>query len=189
MSLRTMIAGSVVTLVVAMSSVGCTSETSSGPSGTSGTSGTMTDTLYTRLGGNAGIKTAVHAVVVEELKDPELASYFFFQVSKPVPAGHPNVDQVEECFVLLLGNAAGGPEVYPATVSGGFKCRSMIDAHASLGIPGGVFTKFNMIAASVLKGAGVKDADLKVVGSVLEGTRPDVAQDKTRDVGMFNKKP
>ena len=180
--------GSVVALAV--SGVGCSSETMSTPSGMSGTSGAAaTDTLYTRLGGNAGIKTAVHAIVVEELKDPELASYFFFQVSKPIPAGHPTADQIEECFVLLLGNAAGGPEVYPAKVSGGFECRGMTASHATLGIPGGVFTKFNMIAASVLKGAGVKDDDLKVVGMVLEGTRPEVAQDKTRETGVFNKKP
>lgn len=147
------------------------------------------DTLYARLGGNEGIKKAVHAIVVEELKDPELASYFFFQVQKPVTAGHPTADQIEECFVLLVGNAAGGPELYPAKVSGGFECRGMTESHKTLGIPGGVFTKFNMIAAGVLKGAGVKDDDLKVLGGVLESTREEVAQDKTRDTGKFNKQP
>ena len=91
--------------------------------------------------------------------------------------------------MLLLGNAAGGPETYPATVSGGFQCRLMTAAHTSLGIPGGVFTKFNMIAASVLKGAGVEDDDLATIGKVLESTRGEVAQDKTRETGNFDKQP
>jgi hypothetical protein len=140
-----------------------------------------------RLGGNAGIKGAVDAIVVEELKDPEIASYFFFQVQSPVPAGHPSADQIKACLVNQLGNAAGGPEPYPGTPSdsAGFQCRGMHEAHATLGIPNGVFTKFLTIAAGVLKTAGVADADIATVGSVLEGTRGSVAQDDTRDGGPF----
>jgi hypothetical protein len=189
---RTLFA-SVTALVMALGVAGCSSSSdetmgeSSGKPATMPTTGTAAsqEKLYDRLGGNAGIKTAVHAIVVEELKDPELASYFFFQVSKPIPAGHPTADQIEECFVLLLGKTAGGPEQYPAKVSGGFECRDMNTAHKTLGIPGGVFTKFNMIAAGVLKGAGVKDDDLKTIGTVLESTREDVAQDRTRQTGSF----
>jgi hypothetical protein len=187
---KTMFA-SLATLVMATGIVGCSSDDSMPSYGSSGATASPTPaagTLYTRLGSNAGIATAVHAIVVQELMDPELASYFFFQVQKPIPAGHPSADQIEACLVLMLGNAAGGPEVYPGTVAGGFQCRGMTAAHASLGIPGGVFTKFNTVAAGVLKTAGVSDDDIKVVGGVLEAQRGEVAQDTTRDTGNFVQK-
>ncbi|HEY8078025.1 MAG TPA: group 1 truncated hemoglobin [Labilithrix sp.] len=141
--------------------------------------------LYERLGSHDGIAKAVDAIVAEELKDPEIASYFFFQVQSPLPAGHPSADQIKECLVAQLGAASGGPEKYPATTSTGFQCRSMTAAHAKLGIPDGVFTKFLTIAAGVLKTAGVMDADIQTVGGVLEGARGDVAQDHSRQDGMF----
>lgn len=164
---------------------------SSSSSGGSSSGGAMdagaTTTLYERLGKKEGITAAVDAIVAEELKDPEIASYFFFQVQTPVPAGHPSAGQIKECLVAQLGSVSGGPETYPATVSGGYVCRDMVSAHSALGIPNGVFTKFVTIAAGVLKSAGVADADITIVGGVLEGTRSAVAQDKTRENGMFNR--
>lgn len=182
-------------IALAMTATACSGDdagaSSGGASGgmSSGAGGGSAGTLYDRLGKKDGIAKAVDAIVAEELKDPEIASYFFFQVQMPVTAGHPSAAQIKECLVLQLGNAAGGPEAYPATVSGGFQCRGMTAAHASLGIPSGVFTKFLTIAAGVLKQAGVGDEDIKTVGGVLESTRGQVAQDTTRESGPFNKKP
>src|SRR4051812_2761659 len=48
-----------------------------------------TTSLYQRLGGHAGIKAFVHAVAVQVLMDPQQASYFVFQTTAPVAAGHP----------------------------------------------------------------------------------------------------
>jgi hemoglobin len=156
------------------------------PSGTAQDPGTEApDALYKRLGGHDGLAKAVDAIVAEELKDPEIASYFYFQVQNPVPAGHPSADQIKECLVAQLGAASGGPEKYPFTTSTGFECRGMTAAHAKLGIPDGVFTKFLTIAAGVLKSAGVMDADIKTVGGVLDSTRTQVAQDKSRQTGSF----
>jgi truncated hemoglobin YjbI len=126
-------------------------------------------TLYSRLGEHAGIRTAVNAVVAAELKDPEIAP-LFADVGMP---GHPTADQIEECFTNLLGNAASGPEQYP-TMADGFQCRDMRAAHATLHISGAIFDKFVMIAAGVLKSAGVDDADLQTVGGALNNTKPDV---------------
>lgn len=186
----------------ALAAAGCSEDDTPTPAATgssssggtsSGSGGTASDggatTLYERLGKKAGIATAVDAIVAEELKDPEIASYFFFQVQTPVAAGHPSATQIKECLVEQLGSAAGGPETYPATVSGGFVCRDMVSAHSALGIPNGVFTKFLTIAAGVLKSAGVADADISTVGGVLEGTRSAVVQDKTRETGSFDRQP
>jgi hypothetical protein len=157
---------------------------SSGASSSSGSSG-ATGSLYERLGKKEGIAKAVSAIVAEELKDEEIKSYFYFQIVKqegPTPA------QIEECLVNQLGSAAGGPEAevkYPTMVSGGFMCRSMIDAHKRLSIPAGVFDKFIMIAGGVLKSAGVAEADITTIANVLVGTKADVAQDTKRQTGPF----
>jgi truncated hemoglobin YjbI len=154
----TIILGAIVTMAAAM---GCSSSSGSTPP-----SGQSQSGLYERLGSHAGIRKAVDAVVAQELMDPEIAG-FFANVGMP---GHPTADQIEECFTNLLGNAAGGPEVYPS-MGNGFACRDMTAAHASLHIPGATFDKFVTIAAGVLKSAGVADADIMTVGSVLNGTK------------------
>lgn len=164
-------------VAVASTIVGCSSDDSSGTP--------ATGTLYDRLGKAPGIAAATTAIVDAELKDPEIASFFFNQVKTTIPAGHPSRAQIEECLVAQLGNAAGGPEKYPTTVSGGFVCRDMKAAHVGLGIPNATFSKFVTIAAGVLKSAKVADADIMVIGTVLEGARTATVQDKTRDGGPF----
>jgi truncated hemoglobin YjbI len=122
-------------------------------------------TLYGRLGGHAGIRNAVNAVVAAELKDTEIAGFFG---SAGLP-GHPSPDQIEECLTDQLGHAAGGPEAYPTTADG-WMCRDMATAHKGLGISTALFDKFVTIAAGVLKSAGVSDADIQTIGGVLNGT-------------------
>ncbi len=179
--------GAVGVAALALASItGCSSddEMSSSPSGQN--TGTTQQSLYERLGKKEGIATAITAIVDEELKDTEMASYFFFQVQSPIPAGHPSRAQIEECFVLQLSEAAGGPEKYAGSkVSGGFACRDMTTAHKGLGIPEGIFERFITIAAGVLQKAGVKEADINVIGSVLMGEKDTVAQDKSRKTGPF----
>jgi len=142
------------------------------------------DTLYKRLGEQQGIERAVDAIVKEAIMDADIASYFFAQVKTPVPAGHPTVAQLQGCLVQQLGAASGGPQTYPATVQG-FTCRDMKTAHAGLGIPPGTFDNFVTIAAGVLTKAGVSSADVATVGSVLNGTKADIATDNTRTTGPY----
>jgi hypothetical protein len=180
----------------------CSSSSSSGNGGTgdgggsssSGGSGsssgaqmcTGSTTLYERLGCHAGILSAIQQIVAAELMDPDLASYFFNQVAKPVPAGHPAPDQIEECLTNQLAAAAGGTETYPTTVmttSGTFTCRDMMTIHAPFHISGGTFDKFIMIAAGVLQGAKVSSADIMTIGMVLTGQKPAVIDSNLADAG------
>lgn len=149
-------------------------------------------TLYSRLGGRAGIAGAVDAIVTQELMDPEIASYFYFQVTPgsggaPPVDGHPNVAQLKSCLVNQLANAAGGPEAYPGAPADnmGWQCRDMTASHAGLRIPGSVFDRFVTIAAGVLMTAGVSSADIATIGGVLNSTRMVVAQGTDRDGGAF----
>jgi hypothetical protein len=132
-------------------------------------------TIYDRLGGDAGIKLAVAAIVGAEVTDTDIASYFSQSTSNPNYS--PSVTDIEECLVLLLDSSTGGPQTYLGTkVTSGFACQSMVEAHADLGINSGTFSKFVSIAATVLAAPpfSVSTADLTVIGSVLLGTHDDI---------------
>jgi hypothetical protein len=164
---------------------GCSSSPSNGSTPDASAEGS-TSSLYTRLGGHAGIRSAVDAIVKAELGDPKIASFFFNQVASPVPAGHPTVDQLSECFTDLLGMAAGGTEVYPTTVTdeaGTFTCRNLAVIHQPLGISVGTFDTFIMIAATELQTLGVSSTDITTIGGVLEGTRTLVVSASVADAG------
>ena len=121
-----------------------------------------------------------------ELGDPDIASFFFNQVSSPVPAGHPTVDQLAECFTDELASAAGGPETFPTTVSdeaGSFTCRPMSAIHQPLHISGGTFDKFVMIAAGELQTLGVASGDIQTVGTVLVSAKTAVVDPGLVDAG------
>ena len=146
-------------------------------------------TLYTRLGGHAGIRSAIDAVVGKELADPDIVTYFFNQVATPIPAGHPTPDQIEECFTDLLGSLAGGTETYPPTGgvtddAGTFMCRDMATIHQPLLISGGTFDKFITIAAGELTALGVSSVDIGTIGSALEGTKSAIVTASLADAGL-----
>ena len=166
---------------------GCsTSDSSAGMSGDSGTATSATTTLYSRLGGHAGIRSALDKVVQAELGDPAIASFFFNQIQNPVPAGHPTVDQLTECLTDQLANAAGGAETYPTTVTddaGSFTCRDMATIHQPLHISGGTFDKFVMIAAGELQTLGVAAADIQTIGTVLVSTKSAIVDPSQADAG------
>ena len=188
------------------SGAGTSSGSSSGSSSGGSSSGGAdagdagASTLYGRLGGHAGTRGAIDAIVAQELMDPDIQSYFFNQVATPVPAGHPTADQIEECFTDLLGKAAGGPETYPTTVesltdagadAGTFACRAdMVAIHQSLKISGGTFDKFVMIAGGVLTSAmgtgpyTFTTADIGTVAGVLVGTKPAIVDPAQADAGL-----
>jgi hypothetical protein len=157
-----------------------------GEAGSGGEAGGGETTLYERLGGHDGIAAAVHAIVLEELKDPIIASYFS-QLAAP---GHkPTGADIEGCLVEQLGAAAGGEEVYPAKLANGYQCRSMTAAHATLGIGSGTFDLFVSIAAETLTAAGVAADDVATIGSVLNGTKTAVVDENAASGAEACKSP
>jgi hypothetical protein len=174
----------IVTLgcATAAAAAGCSSNNNNSSS-SSGDGGT---TLYQRLGGHAGIRSAVNAIVGKELQDPEIASYFVYQTESPTPSGHPNVDQLEECLTDQLASAAGGTETYPTTVTddaGSWTCRSMSAVHAQFDISGGTFSKFVVIAAAELQTLGVDSTDIATIGTVLNSTESAIVNPSLEDAG------
>jgi hypothetical protein len=187
-----------------------TKETGTKDSGTKdgATKDTGSTTLYERLGKHAGIRSAVDAIVAQELTNADIASYFFFQAGAP-GNGHPTAADVEECFTDLVASAIKGPgEVYPATVetidgsvvtvsdagadagdSGTFYvCRGdMSVVHAPLLISGGTFDKFVAIAAAelaVFDDGGIAAADIATLGTALESFKTVIVEDGGLDTGL-----
>jgi hypothetical protein len=167
-------------------------DASTGPGGgdsgtTAGDGGGTAMTLYQRLGGHAGIRAKLDAVVTAELQDPEIASYFVFQGGAP-GNGHPTADQIEECFTDFVASlpGVGGTESYPTTVTtdaGAFTCRSMLTIHQPYRISGGTFDTFVLIAGTSLQAQGVTTADLTTLTAALEGTQPQVVDQALADAG------
>jgi hypothetical protein len=156
-----------------------------------GDAGACTEgTIYTRLGGHAGIRGAVNAIVAAELADPDIVTYFFNQTATPIPPGHPSADQIEQCFTDLVAAAVQGPgESYPpdggvSDDAGTFMCRADMTAiHAPLLISGGTFDKFISIAGGVLTAAGVCPADIATLAGALESFQPAIVSPQYADAG------
>jgi hypothetical protein len=187
-----------------------TKETGTKDSGTKdgGTKDTGSTTLYERLGKHAGIRSAVDAIVAQELMNADIASYFFFQSGAP-GNGHPTAADVSECFTDLVAEATGGPEKYPATVatvipdggdagevvtvSGGgdaaadagvYNCRaSMTVIHAPLLISSGTFDTFVSIAGAELTTLGVAPADIITLAADLNSFKSEVVSPTYADAG------
>ena len=130
------------------------------------------DTLYDRLGGYDNIKVVIGQIVVAEVNDEDIAS--FFAPNALVPSHEPSVGQIIDCFSVLLSSAAGGPYTYPVKLADGFQCRSMVKAHEALHIGSDTFDNFVTIAAGVLKDDKVAAADIATIGAVLTGTKDDI---------------
>lgn len=143
--------------------------------------------LYQRLGGHAGIRTQIDAIIAAEVQDPDIASFFVFQPGAPGD-GHPTIDQISECFTDFLGSLpqVGGTETYPTMVSddaGSFMCRSMMTAHAAFNISGGTFTQFVLIAGESLQAGGVTMADVATLTALLDTTRTQIVGASVADAG------
>ena len=180
---------------MATSSSGSAAASSGSAATSSGSADSGTTTLYARLGGKSGIRSALVAIVDAELADPEVASFFFQQGGAPAN-GHPTKDAITDCLTNQLGMAAGGPAsevIYPTSVpngSGMHTCRDMTAAHQGLGIYPQVFDKFVGIAGGVLTAAKVAPADINTIAGVLVSTKPMVVQSaRTDDAGFRDGAP
>jgi len=143
-----------------------------------------TTTLYQRLGGHAGIQQYMTAVLTEELKDPQQASYFVYVVPNPQP-GHPGAADLIGCMTNLVGSATGGPEVYPSTLPDGYQCRALATSHAYLHVPNGVFNDMVTTVAAVGTAAGVSASDVAKLAALFGSTRAQIVDPTVGDGGYF----
>jgi hypothetical protein len=119
-----------------------------------------------RLGGFPGIFNFLDALVVPaELADPEIAAFFAHLTETP--------GDIEACLALLLDHDLGGSSPHNGTVlADGHQCRSsMTEIHRGLNIPDRIIDKFIAIVGEQAALAGVADADIAQVATVLNRYR------------------
>lgn len=119
------------------------------------------DTLYDRLGGEAGIATLIDRFYERVTADPELAP-FFQNVS---------MDKLRHMQRRFFTAALGGPEEY-----GG---RPLHHAHAGLGIETRHFSRFAYHLVETLRAAGAKDDDVDAVAERIAVHADDITGEST----------
>ena len=155
--------------------------------------------LYTKLGGDPGVDAALAAIIGAELMDANIRSYFFAQQAMPTPAGSPTVSQLSLCFRHLIKRNTTDPKIDDYAVTsknGGFACRDMKTAHASLHISAGDFDKFVATVGSTLTGIiasqhlNVSAQEGAAMVTLLNGTKTDVVDSlRAADASGFPSAP
>jgi hemoglobin len=138
--------------------------------------GTPETTLYERLGEESGITTVVDDFVGRVLDDPAINGYF---LNTSVDAA-----RLTRCLVKQIGNASGGPEVYPDPAAG---CRDMSTAHAGLNISQRDFDDLVGHLDAALTAASVSAVDKGSVLDVLGPLAPDIVEDATDDGTVYQR--
>ena len=139
------------------------------------TGGDAMTTLYQRLGGAAGINVVVTDFVVNRvLQNPKINGYF---LNSTVDGGN-----VIRCLKLQLGNATGGPEMYPAT-----GCRDMKKSHAGLGISKIDFDDLVADLVAALNAANVAPGDIGAIRGALLPMQADIVEDPANNITVYQR--
>ncbi len=144
------------------------------PDGGGGGDGPAAGALYTRLGAEAGIRTVMTDFVGRVVGDPKINGFFL----------NANVDgaKLTNCLVLQIGNATGGPQVYPSA-----GCRDMKSSHAGLKISMNDFNDLAGHLVAALKQAGVAQADVDTIVGVVSPMAADIVEDKTNNATVYQR--
>jgi len=138
--------------------------------GTGGTTGTS-DTLYARLGEEAGIKKVVDNFIGRVIADPKINGYF---LNQQVDAAN-----LSACLVKQLGSATGGPQTYD--------CKDMKSAHAGLGISQKDFDDLAGHLVDELTAQKVAQDDINTIVGVLAPMATDIVEDATNDKSIYQR--
>lgn len=147
--------------------------------GTSPSPDASATTLYTRLGGNSGIRTVITDFVGRVVADPRINGYF---LNSSVAGG-----RLIDCLVRQVGNATGGPETYPDPVGTTNGCRDMASAHEGLGISTTDFNDLVGHLVAALQAASVAEADITTITSVLGPMASDIVEDTSNDATVYQR--
>ncbi len=133
---------------------------------------TEVPSLYERLGGPDSIRGFVSAALgLHVLPDNRINAYFH--------NGDLDLSFIVDCLADQLGEAAGGTEEYA--------CRSMLEAHAGLGISPTDFANFVADVEEAGLYGGVGPADVAEVVAILESTEADIVEDPGGDNSLYQR--
>lgn len=129
------------------------------------------DTLYKRLGEEAGIRTVTKDFLGRVLGDAKINGFFLHTALQ--------AQRLEDCLVKQIGQAVGGPQKYD--------CKDMKTAHTGMGISKQDFTDLVGHLVEALKKAGVKQADIDTIAGVLGPMDKDIVEDATNNKTIYQR--
>jgi hemoglobin len=138
-----------------------------------------TSTLYSRLGEGAGIRTVITDFVGRVVADPKINGFF---LNSSVDGG-----RLIDCLVKQVGNATGGPEVYPDPAGTPNGCRDMKSSHAGLAISTQDFNDLVGHLVAALSEAGVAQADIDAIAGVLGPMKGDIVEDEASNATVYQR--
>jgi truncated hemoglobin YjbI len=165
--------------------VGCSGSDSPGnPSNNNNTNNNNnnnTDTLYARLGAEAGITTVINDFVGRVVGDAAINGYF-------LNAGV-NGSRLGKCLVKQVGAMTGGPQTYPAEGEGpdADGCRNMKDAHQGMGISAQDFADLAGHLVAALDAAGVAAADRDAIVAAVSPLSGTIVEDAGNNASIYQR--
>ena len=135
--------------------------------------------LYDRLGRESGIRTVITDFVGRVLADDKINGYF---LNREVDGG-----RLIDCLVKQVGNATGGPEVYPDPPGTQNGCRDMAASHRGMGISTQDFNDLVGHLVAALDEAGVARADIQTIAGVLGPLAGDIVEDEDNDATVYQR--
>ena len=133
-------------------------------------------TLYDRLGGAPGIGDVIEDFVARVENDAKINGYFLNATV--------DRDRLIDCLIRQVGNATGGPQVYPDPANG---CRAMDEAHAGLGISSQDFDDLVGHLVDALDAAQVSTDEVTEITAVLAPLEPDIVEDVDNDLTVYQR--
>lgn len=135
--------------------------------------------LYNRLGQEAGIRAVVVDFVARISADEKINGYF---LNASVDG-----DRLVGCLVKQLGNATGGPQVYPDPAGTAGGCRGMAASHQDLHISTVDFNDLVGHLVTALTAAGVAAADIEAITDVLAPLAADIVEDPDNNGTVYQR--
>jgi hemoglobin len=132
------------------------------------------NTLYQRLGSEAGIRKVVTDFVSRVVNDPKINGYFL----------NAKVDgnRLSECLVIQIGSLAGGGQTYPTA-----GCRDMKTVHTGMKISTNDFNDLAGHLVAALKAAKVSQPDIDAVVKAVGGTSKDIVEDPGNNLTVYQR--
>jgi truncated hemoglobin YjbI len=132
------------------------------------------DSLYQRLGGQAGISKVVGDFLGRTLADPRINGYF---LNAKVDGNNVGV-----CLVLQIGSLTGGPEKYPS-----MGCRDMKTIHKGMKVSMQDFKDLAEHLVAALTAAKVPQADINTIVAAVGTTVPDIVEDPNSNGTVYQR--
>ncbi len=130
-----------------------------------------TQSLYQRLGEEAGITKVVGDFVGRVVKDNKINGYFLNSTL--------DATRLTGCLVKQIGEATGGPQKYD--------CKSMKESHQGMGVSKQDFNDLVGHLVDALKAANVAQADIDVIAGVLLPMEKDIVEDADNNKTVYQR--